>query len=102
MPNEQSAQTKIVGRPVPRKEGRAKVTGAARYVDDLRMDGMLYGAPVRSTVPRGRISAIKFADGIPWDEFVVVTAQDIPGENCVALILPDQPYLAADFVHHPE
>src|SRR5436190_14339472 len=95
-------QTKIVGQSVPRKEGRSKVTGAARYVDDLRMDGMLYGATVRSSVPRGRITAIKFDDSIPWDEFIVVTAKDIPGENSVALILLDQPYLAAEFVNHRE
>ncbi len=95
-------QTNNVGKPVPRKEGRSKVTGAARYIDDLRMDGMLYGATVRSPAPRGRISAIKFGDGIAWDEFIIVTAKDIPGENCVALILLDQPYLAAEFVNHAE
>jgi CO/xanthine dehydrogenase Mo-binding subunit len=91
-----------VGRPVPRKEGRAKVTGAARYVDDLTFPGMIHGATVRSTVPRGRIKNISFGEQIPWDEFTVVTAKDIPGENAVALILLDQPYLAAEFVNHPE
>jgi CO/xanthine dehydrogenase Mo-binding subunit len=96
-------KTEIVERPAPRrKEGRSKVTGAARYVDDLQMPGMLYGATVRSPAPRGRIRAIIFGDGIPWDEFVVVTAKDIPGENAVALILLDQPYLAAEFVNHAE
>jgi CO/xanthine dehydrogenase Mo-binding subunit len=96
-------KTESDGRPVPRrKEGRSKVTGAARYVDDLRMPGMLYGATVRSHAPRGRIRSITFDAGIPWDEFVVVTAKDIPGENAVALILLDQPYLAAEFVNHAE
>ncbi|HEV2882805.1 MAG TPA: xanthine dehydrogenase family protein molybdopterin-binding subunit [Pyrinomonadaceae bacterium] len=94
--------TEIVGKPVPRKEGRSKVTGAARYVDDLRMPGMLYGATVRSPVARGRIRSVTFGEGIPWDEFVVVTAEDIPGENAVALILLDQPYLASEFVNHAE
>jgi CO/xanthine dehydrogenase Mo-binding subunit len=92
----------LVGKPVPRKEGRAKVTGRARYIDDLSFPGMLYGATVRSPVARGRIRGIKFEDGIPWDEFTIVKAQDIPGENCVALILLDQPYLAHEFVNHPE
>jgi CO/xanthine dehydrogenase Mo-binding subunit len=96
-------QTEIAGRPVPRrKEGRSKVTGAARYVDDLDMPGMLYGATVRSPVARGRVRAIRFGDGLPWDEFTIVTAKDIPGENAVALILLDQPYLAAEFVNHAE
>jgi CO/xanthine dehydrogenase Mo-binding subunit len=91
-----------VGRPVPRKEGRAKVTGAARYVDDLSFDRVLYGATVRSPAARGRLRRIEFGEGVPWEEFTVVTADDIPGENAVALITPDQPYLAADFINHPE
>src|SRR2546429_1442578 len=95
-------QMKIVGRSVPRKEGRDKVTGQARYVDDLHFPEMLYGATVRSAVARGRIKSISFGGEIPWDEFVIVTAKDIPGENCVALILLDQPYLADEFVNHPE
>ena len=92
----------IVGQPVPRKEGRDKVTGQARYIDDLHFPEMLYGTTVRSHVARGRIKNISFEGDIPWDEFVVVTAKDIPGENCVALILMDQPFLAGEFVNHPE
>src|SRR5829696_66103 len=91
-----------IGRPVPRKEGRAKVTGAARYVDDLRLPGMLHGVTVRSPVPRGRITDIRFGGGIPWEEFTVVTARDVPGANYVALILNDQPYLADAVVNHAE
>src|SRR2546421_9115562 len=91
-----------IGRPVPRKEGRDKVTGQARYVDDLHFPDMLYGATVRSPIARGRIKKVRFEGNIPWDEFVIVTAKDIPGENCVALILLDQPYLVDEFVNHPE
>src|SRR5712691_10536222 len=63
---------------------------------------MLYGAPVRNPAARGKIRGITFEDGLPWDEFTIVTAKDIPGENCVALILHDQPLLADGFVNHPE
>ncbi|HEX3085174.1 MAG TPA: xanthine dehydrogenase family protein molybdopterin-binding subunit, partial [Pyrinomonadaceae bacterium] len=102
---------RLVGKPIPRKEGRKKVTGAALYVDDLKFDGMLHGVTVRSSVPRGRIKSISFdqplataggTDLIPWDEFTIVTAKDIPGGNYVALILNDQPYLADEVVNHPE
>ena len=91
-----------IGRSVPRKEGRAKVTGAARYVDDVTMPGMLYGATVRSPVPRGIIRGIRYTSGIPWDELTIVTAADIPGRNVVALIADDQPYLADTHVNHSE
>ena len=95
-------EPRIIGTSVPRKEGRDKVTGAARYVDDLTFPGMLYGATVRSPSPRGRIKQIHFAPEIPWSEFTVVTAKDIPGANCIALLIEDQPALADEFVNHPE
>src|SRR4051812_39610409 len=91
-----------VGRSVLRKEGRAKVTGTALYVDDVSPAGLLHGVTVRSPVPRGRIRAIHFDPAIDWDEFVVVTAADIPGRNVVKLIVDDQPYLAHDVVNHRE
>jgi len=87
---------------VPRKEGWDKVTGAARYVDDMVLPGMLHGATVRSTIARGKIKQINFGPGVDWSEYVVVTAKDIPGKNCIALILDDQPCLASEFVNHPE
>src|SRR5437016_5141386 len=119
------ARPQLVGKSMPRKEGRKKVTGQALYVDDVTFPGMLHGVTVRSSVPRGRIKNISFdqppvsstplgmpsrgprsAGGtdrtIPWDEFTIVTAKDIPGENHVALILNDQPYLADEVVNHPE
>jgi len=97
----QSAQHHI-GRSAPRKEGPKKVTGAALYVDDISFPEMLHGTTVRSSVPRGRIRNISFGGEIPWDEFTIVTPQDIPGENYVALILNDQPYLAEQVINHNE
>jgi CO/xanthine dehydrogenase Mo-binding subunit len=91
-----------VGASVPRKEGRNKVTGKAIYVDDRVMPGMLHGATVRTPCAHGRIRNISFGAEIPWDEFTIVTAKDIPGENVVALILDDQPYLVADEFEHAE
>jgi CO/xanthine dehydrogenase Mo-binding subunit len=91
-----------IGRSVRRKEGRAKVTGQALYVDDVAPEGMLHGVTVRSSVPRGRIKEIRFDPVIPWDDYVVVTAADIPGRNRVKLITDDQPYLAHDVINHPE
>jgi CO/xanthine dehydrogenase Mo-binding subunit len=93
---------RIVGKSVPRKEGRDKVTGKSQYVDDMVLPNMIFGATVRSQVPRGRIKKITFGPSVAWDEFVVVSAKDIPGKNCIALIGEDQPCLASDFVNHPE
>jgi len=46
--------------------GLDKVTGAARYIDDITLSGMLYGATVRSQVPRGTIKAISFDPRLDW------------------------------------
>ena len=92
----------IIGKSVPRKEGRDKVTGAARYIDDMTLPGMLYGATVRSQIPRGIIKKISFDPRFDWSEVVIVTAKDIPGKNCIALIGDDQPCLAERNINHPE
>jgi CO/xanthine dehydrogenase Mo-binding subunit len=97
-----STHEQIVGASVPRKEGREKVTGQAQYIDDMTLPGMLHGATVRSQIPRGKIRNITFGPGIAWDEFVIVSAKDILGKNCIALIADDQPCLAHEVVNHPE
>ena len=91
-----------VGRAVPRREGGEKVTGRARYTDDLVVPGAWYGKTVRSTIPRGRVRSITFEPACDWSQVVVVTAQDIPGDNVVQLIRDDQPALAAGEVRHRE
>ncbi len=93
---------RIVGNSVPRKEGRDKVTGRSQYVDDMVLPNMLFGATVRSQIPRGQIRKISYGPGVAWDEFVIVSAKDISGKNCIALIGDDQPCLASEFVNHPE
>ena len=94
------ATTRIVGAPVPRKEGVEKLLGVARYVDDIEREGLWHGATVRSTVPRGLIRSIRFDQSVDWSEFSVVTAADIPGENHIQLIFADQPCLADGKVNH--
>jgi len=39
---------------------------------------------------------------IDWNEYIIATAKDIPGKNCIALILDDQPCLADSVINHPE
>jgi len=96
------SSVRIVGTSVPRLEGREKVTGEARYIDDMVLPGMLHGATVRSRIPRGKIKKIEFGPQIDWNEFVIVTAADVPGKNCIALIEDDQPCLADGTINHPE
>ncbi|MFZ5475830.1 MAG: xanthine dehydrogenase family protein molybdopterin-binding subunit [Myxococcota bacterium] len=89
-----------IGTSIPRADGRAKVTGQALYVDDMRPEGCLYGATVRAPHAHARIRRITLDPAFDWDGVTVVTADDIPGENVVALITDDQPALARDVVRH--
>ena len=47
-----------VGTPLPRVEGRDKVTGRARYAYEHPVDGVAYGWVVGSTVASGRVRGI--------------------------------------------
>ncbi len=94
------AKTRIVGSPVPRKEGVDKLLGRARYIDDIEREGMWHGATVRSSIPRGLIRSIGFDRNVDWNEFAIVTAADIPGQNHIHLIFADQPCLADGKVNH--
>ena len=89
-----------VGQNVLRKEGYDKLTGAARYVDDIAVEGVLYGKTIRSTIPRGRIKSLKLDPSYDWSSVVLVDYRDIPGENYVALIENDQPLLVETEVRH--
>jgi CO/xanthine dehydrogenase Mo-binding subunit len=82
-----------VGASLPRVDGIAKVTGRARYLDDLDAPGAWHGATVRSKVAHGVLEAIELDPAFDWSQVVVVTAADITGRNVVALIEDDQPAL---------
>ena len=88
-----------VGTNTPRKEGLARATGAARYIDDLRFPGMLFGRTIRSTIASGRITGIEL--DLDPAQFTVVRPRDIPGKNLITLIDTDQPCLAPGVVMHP-
>ena len=93
-----------VGQTIPRLEARAKVTGRAEYVHNLRLPGMLHGKIFRSTVAHGRIREIdtSAAAALPGVHRVIT------GEDILELIpnpyygpaFHDQPILALDKVRH--
>ncbi len=79
----------------------AHVRGESQYVSDLpRPEGMLYAAVFGSPVAHGRIrkldiSAAKALEGV----VAVLTAADIPGDNQIGPLIPDELPLAEEEVH---
>src|SRR5882672_1698246 len=92
------SRRRAVGTNVLRKEGVAKVTGRAQYLDDLPFSNLLYARTIRSTIPAGDILHIHH--DFDRDGFTIVDHHDIPGRNIVALIDEDQPCLAARDIRH--
>ena len=79
-----------VGASVPRVDGIAKVTGRARYLDDLDAPGAWHGVTVRSPIAHGTLDGLDLDPSFDWSRVVVATAADIPGNNFIRLIEDDQ------------
>lgn len=87
-----------VGKSMPRVDGVAKVTGRARYLDDLPAALAWHGATVRSKIAHGLLEAIELDPAFDWSQVTVLTAADVEGygfHNLIHLIEDDQPALVA-------
>ena len=70
--------THVLGSNVPRVDGRAKVTGQAKFAGDLVVPGMLHGKVLRSYLPHARIVGIDTSAAERLRGVVaVLTGQDI-------------------------
>ena len=70
----------LIGENLPRIDAIAKALGMAEYVDDIRIDGMIYGSAVRTKYPRALVKKIDIEDAKAYPGVVaVLTAKDIPG-----------------------
>jgi len=89
---------RVVGRPLPREDGPAKVTGQARFTADVTRPGMLWGKIVRSPLPHARIvnTDTSRARRLPGVK-AVITAADV-SPKLTGRTLSDLPVLARDTV----
>ncbi|MDQ6525190.1 xanthine dehydrogenase subunit D [Nocardioides sp. LHD-245] len=88
-----------IGDSPARPDGDLKVRGRFAFSSDLHVDGMLWGATVRSPHPHARVLGIDAATAAAMPGVhAVLTAADVPGANSFGLIVADQPVLAAEVV----
>src|SRR5712664_2030095 len=59
--------TSYLGKPTPRIDGRAKVTGLAKYAAEYNVSGLAHGCVVSSAIAKGRIKRIHTADALSVD-----------------------------------
>jgi len=84
-----------------RPDGTLKVTGQFAYGSDLWMDGMLWGATLRSPHPSARIRSVSIGEALATPGVhAVLTHDDVPGANRYGLEHADQPVLADDVVRY--
>lgn len=91
-----------IGESPLRPDGTLKVKGEFAYSSDLWMDGMLWGATLRSPHPRAIIRGIDIAPALAiTGVHAVLTEQDVPGRKVYGLDHTwDQPVLAIGEVRH--
>jgi len=91
---ESEADYKVIGRLQVRPDAIDKVTGAAKFTDDLVFDGMLFAGVKRAGVPHAylRHLNIKKARTLPG-VVAVLTADDLPSEKNHGLVIYDWPIL---------
>lgn len=101
-PWDPSTKFSVVGSRVPRLDGPAKTTGAARYAIDVRLPGLLYGRILRSPLAAATVKSIDLsaAKALPGVRAALALAE--PGEKIrfagqeVAAVAADTPERAED------
>jgi xanthine dehydrogenase YagR molybdenum-binding subunit len=76
-----NAGLKVVGKPAPRLDGAAKVTGAAKYTFDVQLPGMLHARRLVSAHPHARVLEVdtREAEKMPGVKAVHVVEHGLEG-----------------------
>lgn len=77
------------------------VKGQSIYLDDIQeLNGTLYALPFDATVAHAKIVSLDLEAARQSQGIVaILTAKDVPGENQIGGIIPDEPLFAEDEVH---
>jgi xanthine dehydrogenase large subunit len=77
------------------------VRGESIYLDDIPLQsGTLFAAVFDSPIAHGKIRSLDISEAVKAEGVVrIFTAKDIPGENQIGGIVPDEELLAGEYVH---
>ncbi|MBA4416772.1 MAG: xanthine dehydrogenase family protein molybdopterin-binding subunit [Syntrophus sp. (in: bacteria)] len=83
---------KVIGKRIPKKDAPLKTTGAAVYIQDMKVPGMLYGRILYSKYPHAKIVKIDTskAEALPGVK-VVLTGADVPNNFKFGFIKDNPP-----------
>lgn len=96
---EPQREPNIIGKPFRRVDGRAKVTGATKFADDLAFPRMCFARLVRSTVPHANILSIDFSEAEKVPGYLgALTGKDVPIPFGILPVSQDEHALCPDCV----
>lgn len=85
-----------IGQRFPRVDAAYKTLGTAVYVDDMKVEGMVYGSALRTKYPRALVKSIDISRAKLHPEAIaILTAGDIPGHRFIGHIVKDWPAMIA-------
>ncbi len=86
-----------IGARLPKYQARKLVLGEHQYVDDIKLEGMLFGALKFSDHPRARVLKIDTRAAEQLEGVVrIFKANDVPGDRTIGLIRQDWPLMIAE------
>lgn len=92
----------IIGKPIIRQDALEKVTGKAKFADDINEPGQLFGVMVRVPTVHATIDEIDYSDLLKAKpNVIIIDSSDIKGLKKVGPIRQDQPIFAFDKIVTP-
>ncbi|UCG01368.1 MAG: xanthine dehydrogenase family protein molybdopterin-binding subunit [Candidatus Heimdallarchaeota archaeon] len=94
----------IIGKSISRTDAKAKVTGSALYIDDLRFPRTLYLKVLRAGVPHAQIKSIDTSEAESLEGVYKIISRNTEGiyKNVLyGTCIFDQPIMAFEKVRHP-
>ena len=80
-----------------RLDARDKTLGTGEYVDDMQVEGMVYGTAIRTKYPRALVKSIDASEALNHPEAIaVITAKDIPGKKQIGHLVKDWSVMIAE------
>src|SRR5450830_79471 len=76
----------VIGKSVPRQNGRAKVTGATHFTVDVTIPGMLHGRILRASLPHAEVRAIDSAAAARYPGVGAVIPIVTPGDPATSIV----------------
>jgi len=87
----------VMGENVHRVDALSKTLGTGKYVDDMKINGMIYGSALRTKYPRALVKNVNIEEAKKIPGVVaVLTYKDIPGNRYLGHLVKDWPALIAE------